>query len=130
MKNQAKKLIISLILTLAATTSAFAMSYDEAKVQDKPIVIMFHQHGCSACRKFSSIFGKISSKFSDKFNFVKEDVSNSKIASQIDSTSLHFETVPALFIVEPKTQKTTRISNECSWNNECLSKTLQEYNNK
>lgn len=117
-----KKLFMSLFLLLATTTSVFAMSYDEAKVQGKPVVVMFHQHGCSACRKFSPIFDKYSSKFSNKFNFVKEDVRSSNLAK-----TLNFMTVPAIFIVEPKTMAAKRISDDCAWDNGCFTKALNDY---
>jgi len=122
MKKPITKLFIGIALALASITSVFAMNYEEAKTQDKPIVVMFHQHGCSACKKFSPIFGKFASKFSDKFNFVKEDVASSKIAS-----TLKFDTVPAMFIIEPKTQATKRISDDCAWDEGCFTKTLNDY---
>lgn len=117
-----KKLILTLCLTTVFASGVLAMSYEEAKVQDKPVVIMFHQHGCSACRKFSPIFDKFTAKFSNKFNFVKEDCKNSKIAS-----TLQFDTVPAIFIIEPKTNSSKRINDECAWDKECFTKTLDSY---
>lgn len=116
-----KKLIISLCLILATAAGVHAMGFESAKTQGKPIVIMFHQHGCSACRKFSPIFDKFSSNFSNKFNFVKED-SGSKIAS-----TLQFSTVPAIFILDPKTNASKRISDDCAWDEACFTKTLNEY---
>lgn len=123
-----RKLLISSILVfatvLSTASSIFAMSYEEAKGQSKPIVVMFHMHGCGACRKFSPRFDKFASKFSNKFNFVKEDIDSSKIADTLGS---QFSTVPAFFIIEPKTQNAKRISDDCAWNNECFTKTLQGY---
>lgn len=123
-----KKLLISSFLVfalgLSAALSVFAMNYEEASMQDKPIVIMFHMHGCGACRKMSPIFNKFAAQFSNKFNFVKEDISSSKIASALGP---QFDTVPALFIIDPKTKNSKRISNDCAWDKECLTKTLQDY---
>lgn len=123
-----KKLFISSFLVFAivisTASSIFAMSYEEAKTQDKPIVVMFHMRGCPACRRFSRKFDKFASKFSYKFNFVKEDIHSSKIADSLDS---QFSTVPAFFIIDPKTQKTQRINDKCAWDNECFTKMLQEY---
>ena len=123
-----KKILIStfLVLTIVLSTASkmFAISYEEAKGQDKPIVVMFHMHGCSACRRFSSKFDKFASKFSNKFIFVKEDVNSSKIADTLGS---QFQTVPAFFIIEPKTQNAKRISDDCAWDSVCFTKTLQEY---
>lgn len=117
-----KKLIISLLFILATATSVFAMTYDEAKVMDKPIVILFHMQGCSACKQFSPRFDKFASKFSDKFNFVKEDINASTVAS-----TLHFDSVPALYILQPKKNKNKRISDNCAWDDGCFTKTLQNY---
>ena len=125
MKKEIQKLFICISVLLVSGTCALAMSYEEAKVQDKPIVVMFHMHGCGACRKFSSRFEDISAKFSNKFNFVKEDVNSSKIAQTLGS---QFETVPAFFIIQPKTQSTKRISDDCAWDKQCFTKTLQDYN--
>ena len=119
-----KKIILGMVLLLVTSTCVWAMSYEDAKLQNKPIVIMFHMHGCGACRKFSSRFDDLSGKFSNKFNFVKEDVNSSQIATTLGS---RFETVPAFFIMQPKTQNATRISDDCAWDKECFAKTLQEY---
>lgn len=118
-----KKIIISLFMVLTMTAAAFSMTYEEAKLQNKPIVIMFHMHGCSACKQFSPLFDKMTSKFSDKFNFVKEDINSSSIAK-----TLNFMTVPAVFIVHPKTMAAKRIEDNCAWDNTCFAKTLKEYN--
>lgn len=117
-----KKLLMSLLLMLIAVSSVFAMSYEEAKMQKKPVVIMFHSHGCSACKRFSPIFDKFASQFSNKFSFVKEDANSSKIAN-----TLNFQTVPAIFIIEPSTNNAKRISDDCAWDNGCFTKTLQNY---
>lgn len=117
-----KKIIISLFILICTASSVFAITYNDAVKQDKPIVIMFHQHGCGACRKFSPIFDNFASKFSNKFNFVKEDTSSSSIAPK-----LSFDTVPAIFIMQPKTQKATRISDDCAWDSGCFTRTLQNY---
>ena len=117
-----KKIIVALFLSFATSMNVFAMSYQDASTQGKPVVVMFHMRGCSACRKFSSRFDKIAAKFSNKFNFVKEDANSSTIATNLD-----FPTVPALFIIEPSTSKATRIQDGCAWDNGCFEKTLNEY---
>lgn len=119
MKKQLIALLLGLIMTVS---SALAMTYDEAINQNKPIVIMFHMHGCSACQQFSPIFDKFASQFSNKFNFVKEDVNSSQIA-----TTLKMDSVPAIFIIHPKTHKSTRVSDKCAWDSGCFTKTLQNY---
>jgi len=96
-----KRLLIVLGLILMTASGGLAMTFNEAKTKDKPVVIMFHMHGCSACRKFSPIFDEIGLKFSNKFNFVKEDTNKSDIGK-----TLNFATVPAIFIVNPKLNQT------------------------
>lgn len=117
-----KKVLVGLLLLGAISSSAFAMTYDQASTKGKPVVVMFHQHGCSACRKFSPIFDKFASKFSNKFIFVKEDANNSSLGK-----TLNFATVPAIFIVQPKTMAAKRISDNCAWDEGCFTKMLNDY---
>lgn len=122
MKNLMKQLLVSALLIFTTATSTLALTYNEAKTQNKPIVIMFHMHGCGACRSMSPRFDQIAAQFANKFNFVKEDINGSAIASK-----LQFDTVPAIFIIEPKTEAATRVDGDCAWDNGCFSKTLQSY---
>lgn len=117
-----KKVLIGLFVVLATSTSTIAMTFDEAKTQNKPVVVMFHMHGCGACKQFSPVFDSFASTFSNKFNFVKEDINKSHIAK-----SLNFVTVPAIFIVEPKTMAARRIKDDCAWDKGCFTKTLNDY---
>lgn len=117
-----KKLLLTLSAVLLTTASAFALTYNDVKTQDKPIVVMFHMHGCGACKKFSPIFDNTASKFSSKFNFIKEDIKDSPIASMFN-----FDTVPAFFIMNPKTKAQQRISDNCAWDDGCFQKTLKDY---
>lgn len=117
-----KKITIATISSLIIATSAHAMNYDEAKMQKKPMVIMFKSQRCSACQAFSPVFDKYASQFADKFNFIKEDIDSSKIASKFS-----FDYVPSIFIFEPKTNKTKRISYDCASDNKCFTKELQKY---
>lgn len=120
--NNMKKLLISAFLMLATISSTLAITYNEAKTQDKPMVVMFHMHGCSACRHFAPMFDKMASKFSDKFNFLKEDANSSDLGK-----TLNFSTVPAIFIVHPKTMQAKRIQDDCAWDKACFAKELQDY---
>jgi len=121
-----KKLFLSVFLMFAVGSGIFAianaMTYDQASTKGKPVVVMFHQHGCGACRKFSPTFDKFAAKFSDKFSFVKEDAGSSKLAK-----TLNFATVPAIFIVQPKTMAAKRIEDNCAWDDECFAKALRDY---
>lgn len=117
-----KKILFSLFMVVAFSSNVFAMTFNEAKKENKPVVVMFHSHNCSACKKFMSTFDDFASKFSNKFNFAKEDVDHSNL-----SKSLNFMYVPAFFIIEPKTMKAKKIDDDCAWDNACLTKELQNY---
>lgn len=117
-----KKIIITTSFFLLSALGACAMNFDEAKKQEKPVVVMFHVHGCGACRQIEPLFDKIAEKNSEKFVFVKEDVDASNLAK-----SLNFKFVPAFFIVEPKTLQAKRIEDDCAWDKKCFEKTLKEY---
>jgi thiol-disulfide isomerase/thioredoxin len=117
-----KKLLLGAFLVIFCASSVFAMGFNEAKTMGKPIVVMFSMKGCSACKQISPLFDKMKSKFSEKFNFVKEDA----MASDISKT-LNFQTVPAIFIVEPKSMKAKRIDDNCAWDKTCFAQTLEKY---
>lgn len=106
-----KKLLIITVLMLTSAISVFAM--------EKPKVIMFHMHGCSACKKFMPTFDKMSSKFADKFSFTKEDA-NSKLADQ-----LGISYVPIVFIMNA--DKQTKIDTDCLASPGCFENKLQNY---
>lgn len=117
-----KKLVIAAILLLSAATGAFAVSYKEALGQDKPILLFFQMNGCSACRQAKPIYENLEKSFSNKFNFVKDDVNASRLSSQFGVDS-----VPAMFIVDPKTKKSVKIPYSCILEKSCMEKTLNEY---
>lgn len=117
-----KKLLIAILFVFVGSISVLAQSYNDVKNQEKPVVVMFHMHGCSACKHFEPFFDKISSKFSNKFNFVKEDINKSDIAK-----TLNFQTVPALFIIEPKTMHAEKIDDNCAWDEGCFAEKLSKF---
>lgn len=117
-----KKLLMTLMVICISAGSVFALTFNEAKIQKKPIVVMLHMHGCSACKVFEPRFDKIAAKSSDKFNFVKEDIHNSDIAK-----TLNFSTVPAMFIVDPNTMNAIRIEDDCAWDDACFYEKLSKY---
>jgi len=102
--------------------SVMAMSYKEAKTQNKPIVLYVYMQMCGACKEFSPIFDSVSSKYSTKYNFVKELMENSQLGARLNPDS-----VPAVYIVEPKTESATKIPYECASNKACFEKTLDKY---
>lgn len=108
-----KKILITLALIVVSGLSAFAL--------EKPKVILFHMHGCSACKKFSPIFDHLSSKYAGKFNFSKEDA-NSKLANE-----LGISYVPMVFIIDSDKQTKTSIDSDCLSSQGCFEQRLQNY---
>lgn len=119
-----KKFLTSTFIFFATILSiaSICLTGNLVQAKEKPMVVMFKMSGCSACKKFSPIFDKFAARFANKFNFVKEDVSSSKLAQ-----NLSFPTVPAIFIIEPGTNKATRIDDSCAWDEGCFTKRLQDY---
>lgn len=118
-----KKLILSILLMSAFSASALAMTYDQAKNSGKTMVIMFKMRGCSACKQFEPVFDRAETKYSKKFNFVKEDYNNSQIASKFN-----FQTVPALYMYNPKTQQSQKIQDNDMWAPGSFENFLDNYN--
>lgn len=106
-----KKLLIILILML---TSAIAVIAAE-----KPRVVLFHMHGCSACKQFMPTFDRVSSKFSGKFSFSKEDA-DSQLANQ-----LGISYVPMVYIID--SNKKIAIDSDCLSSQGCFEQKLQNY---
>ena len=86
-----KNIIIAIFLVIFASSSVLALTYDEAKLQNKPIVILFKKNGCPYCKDYEPYFNDMSSKYSSKFNFVKEECGSSspKIAQQLNVKLYH-----------------------------------------
>ncbi len=117
-----KKLLTGLFIFATIATSVFAMNYNDAKTQTKPIILFFQMNRCSACKDFKPTYEKAEKKYSEKFNFVKDDVTMSNLSSKFKVSS-----VPSVFIVEPKTEKSTQISYSCLMNEKCFNNTLEKY---
>lgn len=117
-----KKVILGLFLLLTVVSNAYAMSYQEAMKQDKPIVLYITMFGCGACRQFEPFFDAAKDKFASKFNFVKEDVNTSEIAAK-----LRVNSTPSVYILEPKTRNATGIKYACISQQSCFENTLQSY---
>jgi len=108
-----KKTLIILALMLASTLSVLA--------NEKPKVILFHMKGCSACKKFAPTFEQMTSKYSGKFNFTKEDA-NSKLADE-----LGIRYVPMVFIIDSDKNTKTAIDSDCLSSAGCFEQKLQNY---
>lgn len=105
-----KKFLLSLFLIFSIVQCASAMTYDEAMQLPKNTVIMFKMQYCGACKSYEPQFDKISKKYSGKYNFVKEDVNSSQLA-----TSLGIQSVPVIFIVYPQEKRIQKVDQNIIW---------------
>lgn len=105
--------ILGLVLAMTPALSVFA--------KEKPKVILFSMHGCSACKKFAPTFAKMSAKYADKFRFSKEDA-NSQFADQ-----LGISYVPMVFIIDSDKQTKTAIDSDCLSTQGCFENKLLNY---
>ena len=117
-----KKLFITALCMATLVPNVMAMSYKEAKMQNKPIVLYIYMQTCGACKGFAPIYASVSSKYSAKFSFVKELMENSQLGARLNPDS-----VPAVYRVEPKTESATKIPYECLSDQACFEGTLNKY---
>lgn len=117
-----KKLLFLFFIIFTSSLSTFAMTYDEASTQNKPIVILFYMDGCSACMEYKPIFRNYASKYSYKYNFVEENIHNSIIAS-----AFSLATVPAVGIINPVKNQGFKLDNQCMWDQNCVEANLNKY---
>lgn len=115
-----KKIILSLFLILSFVASVIAISYNEASAKDKPTVLYIYGPMCGACKQFEPTFDAAQAKFSQKFNFAKEDVNSSQRAK-----SLNVSETPSVFIL--KQGSSQKIEWQCLSKPGCLEQRLKDY---
>lgn len=111
-----KKLIVSLFLIFLFVASVMAVSHNEAVAKGKPTVLYIYQPSCGACAQFEPIFDAARSKFSQKFDFVKEDYNSSQRAKSLNVTE-----TPSVFINSQK------IDSQCLSQQGCFEQKLKNY---
>lgn len=117
-----KKAVIVLFFILALIPIAMFLTTRQAESAQKPQVILFHTHGCSACKQLMPTFDRLASKYSSKFNFSKQDANSSKLANKLNVNS-----VPSVFIINTQTGAASPISYDCLQQQGCFEKTLKNY---
>lgn len=111
-----KKIIVSLFLIFSFTAGVIAINCNEASAKGKPIVLYVYQPNCSACQRFEPIFDAAQSKFSQKFDFIKEDYNSSQRAKSLNVTE-----TPSVFINSQK------IDPGCLNQQGCFEQKLKDY---
>jgi len=103
---------VCLFMTMVLVTQAMA--------EAKPTVLYIYGQSCGACTRFEPTFDLARSKYSQKFNFQKEEYESSAKAKQ-----LHVSETPSVYILDGN--KVQKIDWSCLSNPGCLDKTLQSY---
>lgn len=115
-----KKIIISLFLIFSFVVGVIAISYNVASAKEKPTVLCIYAPMCSACKQFEPIFNAAQAKFSQKFNFVKEDINSSQRAK-----NLNVSETPSVFILDKNSSK--KIDWQCLSQPGCFEQRLKDY---
>lgn len=114
------KIIISLFLIFFVAVGVIAVSYNEARAKDKPTVLYFYAPSCHSCQEFEPIYNAARAKFSQKFNFVKEDVNSSQRVK-----SFNVSETPSVFIL--KQSNSQKIDWSCLSQPGCFEQKLKDY---
>lgn len=114
-----KKVLVTLFLILSVA-GAVVIIHNEANAKDKPTLLYIYAPMCGACKQFESTFNSAMGKFSNKFNFVKEDINSSQRAQ-----SLNVSETPSVFILQ--NNKSQRIGWDCLSNPSCFEQRLKNY---
>lgn len=115
-----KRIIASLFLICFLAAGIVAISYNEVSAKDKPTVLCISAPLCGACKQFAPTFEAARAKFSDKFNFVKEDYNHSKRAKSLNITE-----TPSVFIIDDKGSQ--KIGWDCLSQPSCFEQKLKDY---
>lgn len=113
-----KKTLVTLFLIFAV--SVIAISYSVANAKEKPTVLCISAPMCGACKQFEPTFNAAQSKFSQKFNFVKEDINSSQRAKSLNVTE-----TPSVFIL--KQGSAQKIDWQCLSQPGCFEQRLKDY---
>lgn len=115
-----KKIIVSLFLIFFFAASIIVISFNEASADAKPTVLYISAPSCGACMQFEPIFDAARSKFSKKFDFVKEDYSSSQRAKSLNVTE-----TPSVFILQQNSSQ--KIDSQCLNQSGCFEQRLKDY---
>lgn len=115
-----KKIIVSLFLIFSLVAGVIAINHNEASAKNKPTVLYIYAPMCSACKEFEPIFNMVREKFSQKFNFTKEDINSSQRAK-----SFNVSETPSVFILQQGSAQ--KIDWQCLSQPGCFEQKLKDF---
>lgn len=84
-------------------------SYNQAALENKPMVILFYAPWCSYCRKFEPYYKNLSKEYKDRYNFVMVD--GEDFANRNLTMDYAIGSYPTLYIADPKLDNRILINN-------------------
>ena len=99
--------------------------YSEDISDDKPMVAMFYVDWCTYCRRYMPIFGEISAKYKDKFNFVVVNCEYPENKSIVEK--FHIMGFPTLFIIDKKLNHSFTMNMAATTDKKIMTKELDDY---
>ncbi len=119
------KYILVLFLLFVLVLPAASLSFDDAMQSKKPFVFYMYQDNCSACNYFDTIYYDSKKHYNKKFNFVRQNANTALSKKLIKKWNIN--EVPYVLIINPETQKASRIGSYCLMSLDCFAKTMDNY---
>ena len=108
-----------------AAIPSYPESYTNLIKQEKPVLIFFYADWCTHCVRFMPTYAELEKTYKDRYNFIKVNVDSIENASL--AQDYYVMGIPAIYIVEPKTQKRHEVSNYILHDKNALKKELEKF---
>lgn len=103
------------------------LTFDKAKLQDKPILAVFYADWCTYCVKFMPRLDKVRNIYRDDINVVLIDVENPKNRTLVEEYKI--SGFPTVYIVDPKYDYSAHIDTPYLSTVDLLGKEVSKYIN-
>lgn len=118
------KKIILLVFISVMSQAVQAMDFETAMKQNKPLALYVYMDYCSACKAFEPMYQMAYSKYSNKFNFVKENVKTRNMQQLCSDWKVN--TMPMFALINPN-GKSGKVPYSCMMDEKCLYKMLDDF---
>ncbi len=99
--------------------------YNKVMEQEKPVFLFFYTDWCMHCVKFMPVYEELEKTYKDKYNFIKINADNAENTALVQD--YYVMGIPAVYIVEPKTQKRHAVNNFILHDIDTLKKELDKF---
>lgn len=98
---------------------------NEISEDNKPILVMFYADWCTYCRRYMPIFGEISQKYPDTYNFAVVNCDYPENSDWVEKANII--AFPTLKIVDKKLDVIMSLDISATQNNDILDNELKQY---